>query len=269
MTEHLAIAAFERSAHQLAMAFEIDGRRFDTTYRYGDVDFEALERRYGHALLERIYFHIAAFEVNKLASLAPRTLDLGPFAHLHTEAFARLWRTIFRKVWAQWRYENDRPGYMGPAFTSRPVAAGADPATVEAGSVELLSFCGGGKDSLVAAKLLERAGVPFASLAYSSSTYGAAEPQHALIDALLDHCAPARRHHQWIDDDFLAAPLLQQYPDIRSITAAETPASIFGALPLVLAHGYRELVLAHEASANVGNLVWDETVEEINHQWGK
>jgi hypothetical protein len=56
---------------------------------------------------------------------------------------------------------------------------------------------------------------------------------------------------------------------VRSLTAAETPASLFGAIPLALAQGYRVLALAHERSANVGNLVWSRTGEEVNHQWGK
>jgi len=29
------------------------------------------------------------------------------------------------------------------------------------------------------------------------------------------------------------------------------------------------MVLAHEHSANAGNLVWERTGEEVNHQWGK
>ncbi len=40
-------------------------------------------------------------------------------------------------------------------------------------------------------------------------------------------------------------------------------------MPLALDRGYRNLVLAHEKSADTGNLVWDATGEEINHQWGK
>ena len=44
---------------------------------------------------------------------------------------------------------------------------------------------------------------------------------------------------------------------------------MFAALPIALAHGHRHLVLGHEHSANVGNLIWDETGEDVNHQWGK
>jgi hypothetical protein len=56
---------------------------------------------------------------------------------------------------------------------------------------------------------------------------------------------------------------------VRSVLAAETPASVFAALPLALARGYRGLVVAHEHGANSGNLVWAATGEEVNHQWGK
>jgi len=72
-------------------------------------------------------------------------------------------------------------------------------------------------------------------------------------------------------DDFLDAPVVRLRPElgVRTITAAETPASVFAALPLALARGYRHLVLAHEASANSGNLMWGATGEQVNHQWGK
>lgn len=267
--KRLAIADVSRRGHQLWMAFDIDGLRFSTSIWYGDVSLEALEERYGAEAMRKIYFHIAAFEVNKLCSLKPEVLDLGPFADLHTPEFERVWRRVFEKVWAQWRYEHDLPDYRGPAFASEARAAAPAPLAAEPGDVEVLSFCGGGKDSLVAAKLLERAGVPYASFAYANSIYGLPEPQLALIDRLLDQCAPVRRHRQWAFDDFMVSPVVEITGAARSLLAAETPASIFGALPLVLAHGYRYLALAHEASANVGNLIWDATGEDVNHQWGK
>ena len=57
---------------------------------------------------------------------------------------------------------------------------------------ELLAFCGGGKDSLVALKLLERAGLPFATLGYAHSIYGNAAHQHALLDRVAARHARAR-----------------------------------------------------------------------------
>ncbi|HMG52277.1 MAG TPA: hypothetical protein VK601_02320 [Kofleriaceae bacterium] len=175
---------------------------------------------------------------------------------------------MFHHVWAQWRYEHDLPDYDGPRFVD-PIAPAAPPLRVPAGAVELLAFCGGGKDSLVALKLLERAGLPFATLGYAHSVYGAAEPQHALLDRIAGATPRARAERQWVIDDLLDAPVARLRPGlgVKYILAAETPASVFAALPLALARGYRGLVVAHEASANSGNLAWNGEV--VNHQWGK
>lgn len=253
------------------MAFCFDDLRFETAYWYGDVDLYDLEDRFGREFMQKLYFHIAAFEVNKLVSLCPLTIDFGPFTKYVTPQFAALWKKIVRKVWAQWRYENDLPFYDGPHFKNSPVENNPYPVENALGSMETLSFCGGGKDSLVAMKLLERGEIPFSAFVYSNSIYGTASQQHALIDRLLQHGRPAKKHRQWVYDSFIDAPVLDLYPEtgVKSLTAAETPASIFGVLPVVLQHGYRYIALGHERSANVGNLVWQVTGEEINHQWGK
>jgi hypothetical protein len=271
MARQITLKTLSRSRHQLSLCFGIDDLDCNAAYWYGEVDLLELEQRYGQAFMEKLYFHILAFEAMKLVSLAPVRIDLGEFARFHTPAFEELWRQIVNKVWAQWRYENNLPHYLGPNFASQAVANPIAAVTVQPGPVELLSFCGGGKDSYVAMKLLERANAPYASFAYSHSIYGQAGHQHALIDKLLDHGQPIQRHRLWGYDSLTDAPLQRLYPEYgtQGMTAAETPASLFAALPLVLQNGYRYLVLAHEHSANVGNLIWDITGEEVNHQWGK
>jgi len=250
------------------MVFAIANASFTTTYVYDDVDFFGLEERYGRELMERIYFHIAAFEINKVASLRPTSLNWGPMSHLVTAEFKTLWKSVFGKVWAQWRYENDLPHYHGPEFGASKDARSPGPWRIEGDS--LLAFCGGGKDSLVALKLLERGGLDFATFAYSHSVYGDHQEQHRLVDGLLRHCPSQKHHRQRVDDDFLEAwPGLGPRFGVKSVAAAETPSSLFAALPLALQHGYAHFVLAHERSADRGNLVWNATGEEVNHQWGK
>jgi hypothetical protein len=258
-----------RSHHQLSMTYGIDGLRFETAYWYQDVDLLELEARYGQAFMHKVYFHILTFEASKLVSLYPQVFDLGEFAPLHTPEFESLWRTIIHKVWGQWRYQQGKPDYQGPAFAGQAVTVAAQPVTLPEGNTAILAFCGGGKDSLVGMKLLERAGLPYASFAYSNSLYGRAEHQHGLIDGLIGTCAPTRQHQLRAYDSFVDAPVLQAYPDIHEIIAAETPTSLFAALPVLLQHRYRYMVLAHERSANIGNLIWDATGEDVNHQWGK
>ncbi|MGB0385662.1 MAG: hypothetical protein ACPGWR_12645 [Ardenticatenaceae bacterium] len=271
MNRTLRLESLSRARNQLSMVYGFDGLRFETSYWYNDVDLIALEAKYGQFFMDKVYFHIMAFEANKLVSLRPDYIDLGPFASFHTPQFERLWLKIVDGVWSQWRYEHNFFDYAGPKFMSEPIERVPQTTTVEPQSVEVLSFCGGGKDSLVTMKLLERAAIPHASLGYSHSIYGSARHQHQLIDGLLDHGPAVKRHQIFMYDSFVDAPVLELMPElgVHEILAAETPSSLFAALPIVLQHGYRYLALGHEHSANVGNLIWEMTGEDVNHQWGK
>ncbi|MDC0669547.1 hypothetical protein [Nannocystis radixulma] len=267
----LSLRGLAVARHAVRFSFEFAELGFASTYWYEDVDFHALAASHSEEALRRLLFHVAAFEAAKLCSLRPDRLDLGAYARFWTPALARLWRVFFREVWAQWRYENDDPEYFGPEVAGgatedgEPLVAG-----VEA-PVDTLLFCGGGKDSLVAMRLLERAGVSYDSLGYSSSIYGPAAVQHALLDGLVARCRPRRHFRQWILEDFLDSPVLRLHPELEvgTLCAAETPTSIFAALPIVLQHGHRAISLGHERSADHGQLYWERTGEEINHQWGK
>jgi hypothetical protein len=249
----------------------IDDLSFSNTVWYGDVDFRDLATRYGDEFISWTAFHIAAFEINKIASLRPARLDWGRYGRFITPEFRHLWNTIFKNVWAQWRFENDDPHYFGPAFQATSAGSTISPVSPQAGPQEVLAFCGGGKDSLVAMKTLEEIGVPFDSLVYSASFYGMHKTQHELIAKLLAHIKPRHQRRQWISDDFLDVPVVRLRPDfkVKTVTAAETPSSIFNALPYALQHGYRYLCLAHERSADAGQLILKATGEEVNHQWGK
>lgn len=258
---------------QLFLLYSADGLLFSNTLWYEGLDLPALERRIGSAAWRNVCFHIAAFELNKLCSLKARRVEWGDYADLATPAFCELWSTVFHHVWAQWRFENDLPHHPPPAVEP---AAGAPASAPEPVSRQLeqeryLCFCGGGKDSLLAAKLLEVAGVAFDSLTYAASYYGTLDAQHELAARLAPYIAPRRHLRQWLFDDFLDSPVLKlsNPHGVGTLAAAETPSSIFGALPFVLEGGYSHIALAHERSADRGQLRWEATGEEVNHQWGK
>ena len=271
MTRLLSLESIQARKHQLSARFSVDGYSFSTTYWFDTVDFNTLEERFGQAFMTRINFHIAAFEINKLCSIRPDLIDWGDYSYLADKDFWNLWMTIFRNVWAQWRYENDDPDYFGPEL--RGEFATDTGITIERGNIhpKTLAFFGGGKDSLVAAKLLEDADNPYDSLVYASSIYGNLNSQHQIISKLLDFCNPEQQHRQWIFDDFLDSPVITLGPETRSktLTAAETPSSIFSSLPIVLSHGITEICLAHEKSSDTGQVIWERTGEDVNHQWGK
>ena len=257
-----------RGRHHVTLRYGVDDMRFTTTYWYDDVDFDELEQRYGAAMLRAVEFHLLAFEANKAASLAPTAIDPGPYGDLFTDAFWELWSTMFHHVWGVWRLENDLPDYRLPPLDA--AASNIHPVSIGDGTDRLLVLCGGGKDSLVSMRLLERAGIPYDTFVYSHSVYGSASFQHALIDELVEQCAPQHRHRGWVLDDAMDAPLSAVYPElgIKRVVAAETVSSYWTALPVALQHGCTEVALGVTRSTDEHNLVWERTGERINYLWG-
>ena len=267
----LWLGAVERSRHQLVLRYGLDDLHFETTLWYEDCDLLALEAAHGADFMDRLGFDLQVLEASKLVSLrrmcstsvarragTPKpSSGCGAVSCATSGASGATGRTI--------RLHRPR----GADHAAHPVPA---PIHLTPGPVEVLAFCGGGKDSLVGAKLLERADVPFATFGYSNSIYGA-EPQHALIDRLIDRLAErgtGTRHHRLrVSTAWSRRRCGAGLSEIHEVLAAETPCSLFAALPVLLQHGYRAMVLAHERSANTGNLVWSRTGEDINHQWGK
>jgi UDP-N-acetyl-alpha-D-muramoyl-L-alanyl-L-glutamate epimerase len=259
-----------RGQHHLVLRYGVGDLRFSTTYWYDDVDFVDLEARHGADAMRIVYFHLLAFEANKAASLAPTEIDAGPYDDLVSDSFWGLWETLFRNVWAVWRFENDLPDYRLPRPPAPHVVDTRAAIDVDEGQTRLLMLCGGGKDSLASMKLLERAGIAYDTFIYSHSTYGRGEPQHQLIDALVDRCRPRRVHRAWVLDDALEAPIAAAYAPlgIRRIVAAETVSSYWLALPVALQHGFTEVALGITRSTDEHNLVWEKTGEPVNYLWG-
>jgi hypothetical protein len=253
------------------MTYVLGGLPLDKVYSYQDVDFVELESQFGCEFMQRMYFHIAALEAIPLVSFQPAAISFGQFARFATEQFESLWRTVLMQCGGDWRYENNLPGFRGPRFADPPARADHQRITMPAHEIESISFNGGGKDSLVAAQLLARGGIRYATYAYSYPEYGTADEQHRLIDRLVERTASLRHHRLTISDNFAAAgvPKLLADRGMPKPICAETPISIFGVLPIAMQHGYRQLILAHERIADEANLRWPDTGEEINHQWGK
>eukprot|EP00118_Oscarella_pearsei_P016297 m.154356 g.154356 ORF g.154356 m.154356 type:complete len:484 (+) comp38636_c0_seq1:110-1561(+) len=274
------LESISRTGNQLNISCkygEGDGLRFSTTYWY-EFPLDELDKVYGQHFMENVYFHCAMFEINKLCSLNPAEIDLGKWSGFLVDALEDVWRKVTVQTFGQWRYENGLPQWNGPSFRTKPDTL---PSSAKKGKVaeiitqpnspKYLCFCGGGKDSLVALKLMESIQEPHASFAYSHSVYGQARPQHQLIDRLLDECSMERRNRMWMFDDFLDSPLMELMPPsgVKTMADCEIPSATFAAIPIALKYGYTHFCLGNERSANVGNLTWNATGEEINHQWSK
>lgn len=257
--------------HHLDIIYGADNFNFSTKVFYHDVSFSLLASKYSQAVINQIAAYIALFEGMKLSSLFPKYYDINLVAENLSQPVLELFAKIYQGVFGQHWYENNITDYPGPELIySQASLSNSKPTSIFGDNSTVLAGCGGGKDSIVAMKMLQEADVAFASMQYSHSVYGKADIQHNLISGVLEHVTPIKKHKISIYDDFIDYPFLQLYcPDNSGITVPETPVSIFESLPLMLNEGYKYLALAHEKSANTGNLFWEKLGKEVNHQWGK
>jgi hypothetical protein len=270
----LTLQSLQAAGSQLSIRYSYGKHRFSLSYWY-DFDLESLDGIYGSDFMEKVYTHCAAFSIFHLCSLKPDLLDWGPYSRWHTAEFERVWNSTWSGLSGQWRYENDLPDINAPVFTSKPSSA-TNAITIEPQSPPTtLAFFGGGKDSLVMYELLSRSGVPFSSVSYSHTVYGRSSLQHQLCDKVpkLLNSEYCKLHHKLcIMEDFLDSPVLEsigKQVGVKSFMEGETPASLFSSLPIVLYYRYTSIAIGNERGSNVGNLVWECTGEDINHQWGK
>jgi hypothetical protein len=268
--ETVKISNFTVHEHHVQIIYDADEFVFSTKIFYHDVAFSRLIAKYSQPFIYGIVAHIALFEGMKLCSLFPEYYDISTVAAYLKPATLDLFVKIYQGVFAQHWYENNITDYQQPKIIYSQELGNPQPGKILGENPSILTACGGGKDSIVAIKILEAAGIPFASMQYSHSVYGKADFQHQLISQVLECTHPNHQHHISVYDDFHEFPFLKLYfPENSGITAPETPVSVFQSLILMLNQGYNYLCLAHEKSANSGNLVWQEINKEVNHQWGK
>ncbi|HBR00456.1 MULTISPECIES: hypothetical protein [unclassified Roseofilum] len=268
--ETLKIENLNIHEHHLSVRYSADEFEFSTKVFYQSVSFSKLKQHYSEELTNRIAAYVALFEGMKLCSLFPKYYDISPIAQYLAQPALELFVKIYQGVFGQHWYENQVTDYQQPEIIYSQPLGESTSGTILGNNSTILTGCGGGKDSVVAMKILEDAGLPFSSMQYSHSVYGKAELQHDLITEVVKETTPIKTHKISIIDDFLDFPLFPLYfPKNSGIIAPETPVSIFESLPLMLHEGYKFLSLAHERSANTGNLFWEELGKEVNHQWGK
>ena len=167
---------------------------FSTTYWYDDVDLPGWRRLRRGVHAQGRSSTCSRSRRTRRPAWRPTQIDFGPYADLVTEPFWELWETLFHNVWGVWRYENDLPDYRLP----RPLDGRAErPARRSRWATrpgKLLVLCGGGKDSLVSMKLLERARIALRHVRLLPLDLRAGRvPARADRLALVAHCTAASR----------------------------------------------------------------------------
>lgn len=167
---------------------------------------------------------------------------------------AAWWNTAYTKGLGEFFY-NNKIDFRGLVAFPSDASATAEASAI--GAMEAaISTIGGGKDSVVAAKLLKEKGIPMSLFALSPTSL------HRTMASMIG--APLHTISRELDPEMVrrskAGEVLNGHVPITLVY------TLCATLVAILTKA-RFVVLANEKSANVGNVGY--LGEEINHQWSK
>lgn len=240
--------SFDEARGELRCEYEwSDGRRFVETHEFGPAEDPARVDRRALARIAAL-LHLACGVSYYKAALAPRLVVRDPTS-ASTLAF---FRHLYLRGLGEMAVRNgidlrDRLNFAAPEAAPAPVAA-ALPARA-------LVPIGGGKDSLATVEIVKSSGRPFSLFAVNPSrvSLACAQAAGARLVTVKRTLAPelfALNDAGWPNGHI-------------PITAIVSLLACFAATW----HGYDEVVMSNERSANVGNL--RAFGFEVNHQYSK
>ncbi|MES2273975.1 MAG: hypothetical protein V4487_07265 [Chlamydiota bacterium] len=258
----------------LEITHQVDDHTFQTKIYYPDVDLFQLDERYNNTI-NKIYAHIAVSETFKYCSLFPVKIDFSLISSHISPATLEFFFYVFQNAYAQCKYENGIGNEYRPIFIHGELCDDVGPTLLIHESQlpsnkKILVGNGGGKDSFLAMKLLEKSNLTYSTYQWTRPEYGRSQYQHELCSKLLRHASPLKTHNVSVYDDFTESPFIKlYYPHLKGAFTLGIPECIFEALPLMLFHQYAALCFANEKSSDTGNLYWEGIQGEVNHQWVK
>ncbi|NES85593.1 MAG: hypothetical protein F6K10_31615 [Moorea sp. SIO2B7] len=266
-----------RSKHNLTLLYQYNEITFTTTLWYSTVDFHKLELDYSQEYMEKIYFHILLFHGLKILSLKPTHLDLGKYSKYWTKNLQELWKISVEQCLGQWRYETGNLDYQGAEIINQDVITRKiEAVTLVPGETPLLLCNGGGKDSLLMARLLDDNNIPFDSFSINLHTHANPEKLFEMHEQHLYKLQnpPSKIHRQYIIESFLNSPAAKlhgveavEVSEIRNYEDLPLAYGVFGILPIILQEKYTQLCYGNEKSADSEQIQIGDRV--INHAWCK
>lgn len=251
--------------------------------RYYPYSLNEIKKKIGNFNFYRILFHIYAYESIKYFTAGP--IDLVDFNVLNDyidypsyEFFKECYKKI---LISQWSYENNLD-YVGPEWKYIPstdVVFG--PFNTNMNDKNIMMLCGGGKDTLLCAKLLElvkkEKNTNISMYHESINVYGVHCIQQQISQDFHTNCKLDSKYlTHYVMEDFFESPIFEllnsQYKHMGAVRAgAENygspgcggPFSTFFAM---INQDSNYLLVAEEKSADIPSV---EKNEEINHQLGK
>lgn len=273
----LKLVDYTRSKHNITLLYQFHEVTLTTTLWYSTVDFHQLEDEYGQEYMNKLYFHLLLFHGLKILSLKPTHLDLGKFSQYWNPQLKKLWDISVEKCLGEWRYLSGNLDYQGAEIIGEDISSvQVDTVVISPGEVSLLVCNGGGKDSLLIARLLDDKDILFDSFDINYHTAINPEWHLELNEKYLYELQnpPSKIHRQYVQESFFNSPVAKLHGveglEISKVKDYESFPLAYGAfdiLPIILQYKYTMLCYGNEKSSEQGQVKVDN--QSINHGWPK
>lgn len=224
--------------------------------------------------------------LSRFAAVLPARVDLTKYSKwIHPEVLTFLEKTF--PHWSEHRYQVGRMDYKGAEIHVNREDLGTLVSWPiwqidSRSSKKVLVASGSGKDSLLCAKLIERAGIDYDLITYLHSLYGETAEQDYIFHRLSQSLAYQKHHTITIQDEYFSwlTDRLQRMrvrEQLHAIgihkpfrtEAGEVLFCAFMFAPVQVVHGLDVTIVGHEKSADAPNLIDEISGEAVAHQWAK
>ncbi len=87
----IEIVTAKRSKHGLHVRYRVEGKEHSSDFFYNSINFYQLEKELGSVFVQRLFFHIVAFDVVKFLKSDTTRILWGPFFSYVSAPFIALW----------------------------------------------------------------------------------------------------------------------------------------------------------------------------------
>lgn len=282
--KHVKVEYLDVFDDHVQIGYSVDAKyRFVTKVFYPAGELAALKAKVDEHTHRRIFCHIALVECFKFLVTFPETLDINVIADGLGAESLEFFRQVAGRAWSQHLYQNGVTGYWAPKMVYEGKLGGNKAYVLPQDKKDgerFLGSNGGGKDSFLVMKIMERAGLDFGIFQHARSEYGKLEFQHTVQDKVFKHIptlAKDRVHRISVIDDYTDGTFVSRAnPDLKGDSTFGNPCQVgwpemvFEAIPFIINHNYHYFTLGNERSADSVQAQWDKLDDrEVNHQWLK
>ena len=104
----IEIVTAKRSKNGLHVKYRVEGKEHSSDFIYNSINFYQLEKEVGSVFVQRLFFHIVAFDVMKFVTSDTSRVMWGPFFGYVGTSFIDLWERE-TKFAAKWRPQPYHP----------------------------------------------------------------------------------------------------------------------------------------------------------------